>query len=120
MSKLQRFAEAYTMMAELGYRPAAPGNGFGGITVPAAELEVSVEAREYATRFAAEENTNEYWAGCTDYTFNRAAVLALEAFRLMNGGRFWNDGDKRGPELVPDLLRLAAEEYERAVREDMG
>jgi hypothetical protein len=113
MSKLERFAEAYRMMAELGYRPAAPSDGFGGIVVPLPELEVSVEAREYAQRFAEEEDSGQFWAGCTDYTFNRAAVLALEAFRLMNGGRPEN------PELVPAMLRKAAEEYERALREEM-
>ena len=58
MSKLERFAEAYKMMAELGYRPAAPSDGFGGITVPYVELEVDIEAREYAQRFAAEEETD--------------------------------------------------------------
>src|SRR5919197_1341109 len=108
MSKLERFAEAYKMMAELGYRPAAPSDGFGGITVPYAELEVGVEAREYARRFEAEEDTDKYWAGCTHYEFNRAAVLALEAFRLMNGGRFWGLDEEKGPELVPALLRKVA------------
>jgi hypothetical protein len=119
MSKLERLAEAYLMLAELGYRPAAPSDGFGGITVPHAELEVSIEAREYARRFVAEEDSDRYYAGCTDYTFNRAAVLALEAFRLMNGGSFWRHDDERGPKLVPALLRKAAEEYERAVREEL-
>src|SRR5947207_2061319 len=107
MSKLERFAEAYKMMAELGYRPAAPSDGVGGITVPYPELEVNIEAREYAERFQAEEESDSYFAGCTDYTFNRAAVLALEAFRLMNGGRFWRMGAETGPELVPTLLRKA-------------
>lgn len=107
------------MMAELGYRPAAPSDGLGGITVPYAELEVDVEAREYARRFLAEEESDSYFAGCTDYTFNRAAVLALEAFRLMNAGRFWGLDEENGPELVPALLRKAAEEYERALREEL-
>ncbi len=117
MSKLERFAEAYKMMAELGYRPAAPSDGFGGITVPHAVLEVDIEAREYARRLEIEEDSDHYFAGCTDYTFNRAAVLALEAFRLMNGGRFWGVDTEQGPKLVPALLRRAAEEYERALRE---
>jgi hypothetical protein len=119
MSKLQRLAQAYALMASLGYRPGAPSDGHGNITVPTAELETSIEAREYAQRFVAEENTNHYWAGCTDYRFNRAAVMALEAFRLMNSGPFWRDDDEDGPELVPALLRLAADEYERALEEDM-
>ncbi len=89
MSKLERFAEAYKMMAESGYRPAAPSNGMGTIIVPHAELEVDIEARTYAEHFLVEEKTGTYYAGCTDYASNRAAVLALEAFRLMNVGRFW-------------------------------
>ena len=109
------------MMAELRYRAAAPSDGFGGITVPAAELDMSIEAKEYARRFIAEEDSGVYHAGCTDYTFVRAAVLTLEAFRNMNAGTFWliAGEDKDGWKLVPALLRKAAEEYERAVREDV-
>src|SRR6266511_402736 len=109
MSKLERFAEGYRMMAELGYRPAAPSDGLGGITVPDAELEVNIEAREYAQRFLREEESGSYFAGYTDYRSNRAAVLALEAFRLMNAGSFWGLDEQKGPHLVPTLLRKAAE-----------
>ena len=118
MSKQERFAEAYKMLAEFGYRPAAPSDGFGGITVPARELDLDIEAREYARRFEAEEDTDHYFGGCTDYVSNRAAILALEAFRLMNGGRFWDRDDPKGPTIVPGMLRKAAEEYERALREE--
>jgi hypothetical protein len=107
------------MLAELGYQPAAPSHGFGDIAVPIPDLEVNARAREYPERFIAEENTNHFFVGCTDYAFNRAAVLALEAFRLMNAGQFWDIDDEQGPALVPALLRKAAEEYERAVREEL-
>jgi hypothetical protein len=63
-----------------------------------------------------EEDEGIYQAGCTDFRFCRAAVLALEAFRLCNGGTI---GGSNGPKLVPAILRRAAEEYERAVREEM-
>jgi hypothetical protein len=118
MSKLERFAEAYKMMAELGYRPAAPSDGFGNVTVPRAELDLDAEARAYAERFAAEEDTDQYWAGCTHYEFNRAALLALEAFRLMNSGRLWvgHEENPKARGLVPAMLRKAAEEYEREAR----
>ena len=116
MSARERFAEAYKMLAELGYRPDAPSDGLGNITVPYTELDLDAEAREYARRFEEEEDTGHYWGGCTDYRFNRAAVLALEAFRLMNAGRFWGPDDETGAGLVPALLRKAAEEYERALR----
>jgi hypothetical protein len=117
MSKLERIAEAYKMMAELGYRPAAPSDGFGGITVPLPELELDIEAREYAQRFIAEEDTDRYFAGSTNYTFNRAAVLALEAFRLLNGGS--HPDDEQRLKLPAQMLRMAADEYERAVREEL-
>ncbi|MGE3272124.1 MAG: hypothetical protein AB7P40_25445 [Chloroflexota bacterium] len=105
------------MMAELGYRPAAPSDGFGNITVPTAELETSIEAREYARRFAEEEDEGHFWGGCTDYRFSRAAILALEAFRLCNSGTVGFSDDEDASKLVPALLRRAADEYERAVRE---
>lgn len=66
-------------------------------------------------------------AGVTDYDLLRAAVFTLEAFRLMNAGRFWLDdlGDdedeqhapaaQRGRAIVPSLLRAALAEYERRV-----
>ena len=97
--------------------PKAPSDGFGGITVPVAELDLDAEARKYAEDFVREENTGNYWAGATDYRFCRAEVLALEAFRLTNGGLL---GDPLNPDsrLVPAMLRKAAEEYERAVEEE--
>jgi hypothetical protein len=118
MTSRQKIAEAYRMMAELGYRPFAPGDGYGNITVLAAELDVDIEGREYAAHFEAEEDTGDYSAGCTDFRFCRAAVLALEAFRLCNSGTTGFADDEDAPKLVPAILRRAAEEYERAVRED--
>ena len=103
--KWQRLAEAYRAMASLGCRPAAPSDGLGGISVP--ELESDAEAREYGQRFLKEEDKGVYWAGCTDFRSLRAAIWALEAFRLMNAGSFG------GEAIVPRLLRMAAEEYER-------
>jgi hypothetical protein len=37
----------------------------------------------------------------------------------MNGGQIWEDDDPNGPKLAPAILRKAADEYERAVREDL-
>ncbi len=104
--KWERIAEAYRGMASLGYRPAAPSDGFGGVTIPERELEAGVEAREYGQRFLQEEDRGAYRAGCTDFRSLRAAIWALEAFRLMNAGSFG------GETIAPKLLRMAAEEYE--------
>jgi hypothetical protein len=103
----QRIVEAYRAMAILRYRPAAPSDGFGGITVPTEELDVDIEAREYSRRFLKEEDDGAYWAGVTDFRSLRAAIWTLESLRLMNAGEFG------GEAIVPKLLRMAAEEYEQ-------
>lgn len=48
MSRLERFADAYKMMAEFRYWPAAPSDGFRNIRVPLAELDLDIEANECA------------------------------------------------------------------------
>src|ERR1051326_1989416 len=106
MRQVNRIAEAYKMMAELHYRPAAPSDALGHITVPTRELDLDREAQEGAQRFIDEENSGKYSAGVTDWTFSRAAVLALEAFRLANYGLLDGPG---GVELVPAMLRKAAD-----------
>lgn len=98
-------------MSALGYRPGAPSDGFGGITVPIRELDTDVEGREYCERFLQEEHSGVYFAGVTDFRSLRSAIWALEAFRLMCAGNFG------GEEIVPKLLRMAAEEYEREMIE---
>lgn len=104
--KVDRIQGAYRAMTALGYRPAAPSDGFGGIIVPTPELDVDIESREYCQRFLQEEDTNKYWVGNPDFRANRAFIWTLEALRLMCAGNFG------GEEIVPKLLRMAAEEYE--------
>ncbi len=43
------------MAREARYRPAAPSDGFGNITVPEDELDLDAEARAYAERWSREE-----------------------------------------------------------------
>jgi hypothetical protein len=109
-----RIREAYQAMAELGYRPKAPSDGFGNITVPLSQLDLEAEVRRYSEDFTAEEDKGLYQAGCTNGSSMKAAIWTLEAFRLMNGGIFWDLDDDKGRQLVPKLLRMAAEEYEQA------
>jgi hypothetical protein len=99
-------------MAELGYRPAAPSDGLGNITVPTQELDLNAECRKYAERWREEEDEGTFHAGSLDGRSLESGVWTMEAFRLMCGGQFWDNGDERGPKLVPALLRKAAEEYE--------
>ena len=108
MSPAERFQDAYRHMAAIGYRPAAPSDGMGTITVPLEQLDLDDEARRYARRFIAEEHTRTFWLGVTDYTTNRAFAWTVEAARLMCAGPM-----VRG-DLVPRLLRLALADYRRA------
>ena len=86
-----RFAQAYLKMAiEAHYRPAAPGDGMGGIYLSEDELEdrdlLLKEAVEYAERFGAEDKSNIFRIGCSNYSTNRAFVYSIEAARLLAGG----------------------------------
>lgn len=112
-----RISRAYRAMAAAGYRPAAPSDGLGNITVPLEQMNLDAECISYAERWKTEEDTDHFYTGCTDGTSLVAAVWALEALRLMNAGRFWSADSVTGRNLVPTLLRKAADEYERAHRE---
>jgi hypothetical protein len=81
-----RICEAYLMMAEIGYRPQAPSNGFGGIRLSESELRdvlrLRREAMEYASKFIAEEDGQTFMIGLSDFASNRAMVFLIEAARL--------------------------------------
>lgn len=115
--KRTRLIDAYRQMAEkVQYRPGAPSDGFGNITVPTAELEVSIEAREYVQRFLDEEAANQYWIGNPDFRANRAFIWTLEALKLMCGGAAWEGvADQEQVRIrmaaVPRLLAMARAEY---------
>lgn len=118
-TRQDQYAKGYRMLAELNYRPAAPSDGHGNITVPDEAMDLEKEARRYADEFAAMDDAMLWDAGCTHWEFAPCAVLALEAFRLMNAGRIWSLGREDDKSLVPNLLRRAAEEYERVVRAEV-
>lgn len=81
----ERIREAYLQMAKhAGYRPQAPSDGMGNITV---DLPVSDdEATAYSKRFIEEENTRCFHIGVSNFRTNRAFVYAIEAARLLCGG----------------------------------
>lgn len=89
--KLTRFYEAYLAMAQTArYRPAAPGDGCGGLYLTKAELAdpmvLAAEAKKYAVAFCNEEDSLGFAIGCTNYETNRATIYAIEAARQMCGG----------------------------------
>jgi len=120
--KWERLKSAYWAMNMIDFRPAtgdppiATGEAGGDV--------IEAEAARYAWRFMAEEETDTYYCGCSHYDFNRATIWALEAIRLMNGGLFWSPDDDperqaKAKALVPQLLRMAAAEYEKEVEADV-
>jgi hypothetical protein len=86
----RRIREAYLTMARLGYRPAAPSDGFGNICLGSEQLRdharLENEAMAYVREFTKADDGRDHWVGCTNFETNRAAVYTLEAVRNLNGG----------------------------------
>lgn len=111
-SKSRRFAEAYKLMAEEArYRPAAPGDGLGNVSLTKEEAadpkRLDQEAERYALAFDKEEDTDHFHIGCADFDTNRAFVFTIEAARALASGC---DGDA----LALRLLKMAIREVESA------
>jgi hypothetical protein len=105
----EQITEAYKRMAtEASYRPRAPSDGLGNITVPVEELDLDAEADSYADRWWAEEDRGEYDVGVCHGSFRPATIFAIEAARLMCSGV--------GSEAhVMKLLRMAADDIEGTI-----
>lgn len=93
--QLMRFVEAYLMMAtRANYRPGAPGDGCGNISLSADELadadRLRREAFKYALRFQKEEDGCEFRIGCSDFRTNRAFMFVIEAARQLASGASGN------------------------------
>ncbi len=102
----EQIEDAYRRMAlEVHYRPAAPSDGFGNITIPVDELDLDAEAAQYAHEWWAQEDTGSFTIGCADYPTRKAMIYALEAARLCCAGG-------NSPEFAERLLRLALQELE--------
>jgi hypothetical protein len=103
----EQIRSAYKDMAsQEKYRPAAPSDGLGNITVPVAELNIEREAAAYAEQWWKQEDHCVFNLGCCDFRTRRAAIFATEAAHLMNGG-------SAGNSYALILLRMAAKELER-------
>lgn len=101
-----QIGEAYERMAtEARYRPSAPSDGFGNITMPIDELDLEAEQINYALRWWQEEDDHTFSIGCCNYPTRPATIFAIEAARLMCGG-----SDSEGPAL--NLLRMAVADLE--------
>jgi hypothetical protein len=97
----EQIAGAYRLMAsKCRYRPAAPSDGFGHITVPASELDLDAECLDYARQWWQEEDDLKFYVGCCNFSTRPATIFAIEAARSLCSG---SDGD----ELARKLLQMA-------------
>ena len=76
--RASRYREAYLRMAkDARYRPQAPGDGIGHVSLSkkqAADPErLEREATSYALKFNEEENEHTFWIGCSDLVEDRNA-----------------------------------------------
>jgi hypothetical protein len=115
MPALERFKEAYLTMAKKArYRPAAPGDGVGGISLSDEQLADPVrldkEAEKYAVAFRKQEESRNFHIGLSNFSTNRAFVYAIEAARSLAGVQ---------DELARELLLMALAEID-AVRSKRG
>jgi hypothetical protein len=110
-SPIMRFAEAYLMMADIKYRPGAPGDGMGHVSLSPDEYKdqdrLQSEAVQYAVKFYQEDNRQEFHTGCTNYTTCGAMVFIIEAARQLCTG---DDGNQ----CAARLLSMAITEIECA------
>jgi hypothetical protein len=83
----EQIASVYLIMADQArYRPAAPSDGYGNITVPAPELDLDAEIRDYAAAWLQSEDNGSYWCGSPDYPLRKVMILCIEAARACAGG----------------------------------
>jgi len=100
----QQIGRAYRRMArEARYRPAAPSDGLGNITLPEEELDLDAEARAYAANWWRCEDEHTWTLGCANYEDRPTMILALEAARLCCSGAASRPFARR-------LLEMALEE----------
>lgn len=80
---LKQIAQVYGKMAKTAhYRPAAPGDGMGNVSVVG---PLPAEAATYASVWWEEEDSGVYNLGYPDYQLRPALIYIVEAARCMNG-----------------------------------
>lgn len=109
MNANEQIADAYRRMAdEALYRPGAPSDGMGNITVPEEELDMADEIRRFTQSFLRQEKEGMFDLGHPNHDGNGALALATEGARLICGVSY---------EHAARVLRIAAEECERIAAE---
>jgi hypothetical protein len=108
--RLARYRDAYLAMAkEVRYRPQAPNDGRGHITLTEAQCSnlhrLHQEAVQYALRFDSEENTRSFSIGCSNFCTNKAFIWTIEAARLLAAGLY--------DDVAVQLMKMAIREIKR-------
>lgn len=105
---MKPIARAYARMAdEAHYRPAAPSDGFGNITVPNLELVIEDEILRYCKRWDEEETKQSFNIGVGNFETLEPLVFAIEAARNLCAGTA--DG------LALELLEMAVADLKERV-----
>lgn len=86
MPRIDPVAAAYRSMARIGYRPEAPSDGAGTITVPLEQLDLMEEVSSFVERFRRDDDRMEHWVGCAKYSTSGLTAMAIEVARILNGG----------------------------------
>ena len=108
--RLERYCEAYLRMAkEAHYRPKAPGDGCGNVSLTAKEAadqgRLEGEAIAYAKASDVEEDERTFVIGCSEYQTNRALIFTIEAARALCGC---------APDLAIKLLTMAIDDIKQS------
>jgi hypothetical protein len=115
--RLFRYVETYLMMADVKYRPGAPSDCLTGIIhLTKEELHDQDrfyrEAVDYALKFDKDEEEGTFLIGSSNFSTNRAFILAIEAARCLQ--------TTTGEKYALRLLRMAIEEVENAQARHSG
>jgi|HubBroStandDraft_6_1064221.scaffolds.fasta_scaffold233742_2 hypothetical protein len=108
----EQIKSAYREMASKAlYRPSAPSDGLGNISIPKEQLNLAREAEQYAAQWWKAEDDCIFFIGCCDFGSRRATIYAIEAARNMCGG-------SSGNPYALKLLKMAVKELERVLAEE--
>ena len=106
----KQISEAYRAMADkVKYRPSAPNDGYGNITVAEDQLNITRECEQYAQHWWEQEDSRSYRIGCPDFRMRKGMIFAAEAAHQMCTG-------VSGLPYAIKLLKLAVKDLEELQR----
>ena len=83
----EQIHDAYRQMSDAAhYRPAAPSDGHGNITVPDEDLDLEAECAKYARDWWREEDEQKFTIGCPDFSLRKTLIFCIEAATGLHTG----------------------------------